>query len=72
VNALTGEGDSDLLQKYMEQTEIIRLVETEQQIERLLVASAMAGIPELALISLLRDYAELIEQTGYVPRTWRD
>jgi len=47
------------------------MIETEQHLERLLVASATDGVPELVLISLLRDYANLSEETGYVPRTWR-
>ncbi|WP_324665378.1 hypothetical protein [Haloarcula sediminis] len=56
----------------MSTTELQQLIETEQHLERLLVASATDGVPELALISLLRDYADLIEETGYVPRTWRE
>jgi len=55
----------------MSTTELQQLIETEQNLERLLVTSATDGVPELALISLLRDYADLIEETGYVPRTWR-
>jgi hypothetical protein len=55
----------------MEPTELTHLIEAEQQLERLLVASATGGVPERALISLLRDYADIIEDTGDVPRTWR-
>jgi len=34
------------------------------------VSNAEAGIPELALIEVLRTYAETVEQLGYVPRSW--
>jgi len=55
----------------MSTTEFQQSIETEQQLERLLVSSAVDGVPELVLITLLRDYADLIEEAGYVPRTWR-
>jgi len=44
---------------------------TERELERLLAKHAEAGIPELVLVELLRDYATTIETIGYIPRTWR-
>ena len=35
-----------------------------------IVATAEDGVPELALIAILRDYADLVEAQGNVPRTW--
>ncbi|WP_254280773.1 hypothetical protein [Haloarcula marina] len=55
----------------MTENELSELVEAEQQLEQLLVATAEDGVPELALITILRDYADLVEDQGYVPRTWR-
>ena len=55
----------------MSTTDLQQCIETEQRLERLLVSSAIDGVPELVLITLLRDYADLIEENGYVPRTWR-
>lgn len=56
-----------------EQTDpaLVQLVDIEQQLERLLVDSAEAGVPELVLLNVLRDYADVIDELGYVPRTWR-
>lgn len=48
-----------------------RIVDADQAIEQLLTEHAEAGVPELVLVGMLRDYAELIEEFGYVPRTWR-
>jgi hypothetical protein len=55
----------------MTENELSELVEAEQQLEQLLVTTAEDGVPELALIAILRDYADLVEEQGYVPRTWR-
>ena len=56
----------------MTENELSELVEAEQQLEQLLVATAEDGVPELVLIAVLRDYADLVEEQGYVPRTWRN
>jgi hypothetical protein len=55
----------------MTETELQQVVTTEQQLQQLLVATASDGVPELALATILRDYADLIEEVGYVPRTWK-
>ena len=55
----------------MTENELAELVDAEQQLQALLVTTAEGGVPELALISILRDYADLVEAQGYVPRTWR-
>jgi len=44
--------------------------EAENELEEWLVEQAENGIPEIVLIGLLRDYADDIEQLGYVPRMW--
>ncbi len=44
--------------------------DAEQALKWWLVSNADAGIPELALIEVLRTYAETVEQLGYVPRSW--
>lgn len=49
-----------------------RIVDADQALEQLLTEHAEAGVPELVLVGMLRDYAELIEEVGYVPRTWRN
>ena len=49
------------------------LDETEEakvELEEWLVKQAENGIPEIVLVGLLRDYADDIEQVGYVPRMW--
>lgn len=51
-------------------SELTDLVEGEQYFERFLATHATNTIPELVLITLLRDYADLIEQTKLVPRVW--
>ena len=48
-----------------------RLDTTERELERLLAKHAEAGIPELVLVELLRNYATTIETIGYIPRTWQ-
>ena len=44
--------------------------EAEVELEEWLVEQAENGIPETVLVGLLRDYADDIEQLGYVPRMW--
>ena len=43
---------------------------TEVELEGWFVDQTENGIPEIVLIGLLRDYADDIEQLGYVPRMW--
>ncbi len=43
---------------------------TERELKRLLAKHAVAGLPELVLAELLRDYATTIETIGYISRTW--
>ena len=52
-------------------TRTTQIEAAEQSLERLLAEHAEAGLPELVLVKLLRDYAITIETIGYVPRTWR-
>lgn len=42
----------------------------EVELEEWLVEQAENGVPEMVLIGLLRNYADDIEQLGYVPRMW--
>lgn len=42
----------------------------ERELERFLAKHAKAGLPELVLVKLLREYAITIETIGYIPRTW--
>lgn len=42
----------------------------EAALERWLVEHAVAGVPELVLVGLLRDYAADVERRGFVPRRW--
>jgi hypothetical protein len=44
--------------------------EAEVELEQWLVEQAENGIPETVLVGILRDYADDIEQLGYVPRMW--
>ena len=44
--------------------------EAEVELEEWLVDQTENGIPEIVLVGLLRDYADDIEQLGYVPRMW--
>lgn len=44
--------------------------EAEVELEQWLVEQAENGVPEIVLIGLLRDYADDVEQFGYVPRMW--
>ncbi|WP_199719701.1 hypothetical protein [Halorubrum sp. Atlit-26R] len=50
--------------------ELNEIEEAEVELEQWLVEQAENGIPEIVLIGLLRDYADDIEQLGYVPRMW--
>jgi len=65
-----GEGAVIILST-MSENELAELVDAEQQLQAFLIATAEDGVPELALIAILRDYADLVEEQGYVPRTWR-
>ncbi|WP_097009661.1 hypothetical protein [Natronoarchaeum philippinense] len=47
-----------------------QLTDAQQALEWWLCSHAEAGIPELALIEVLRTYADTIEYVGYVPRSW--
>jgi len=42
--------------------------EAEKALERWLVRQATQGVPELVLVSLLREAADDIEERGYVSR----
>jgi hypothetical protein len=44
--------------------------QAEADLEAWLVEQATSGVPELVLVNLLRDYADDVEDLGYVPRTW--
>lgn len=50
--------------------DLTEIEEAEVELEQWLVEQAENGIPEIVLIRLLRDYADDIEQLGYVPRVW--
>ncbi|ELZ38269.1 hypothetical protein C470_00035 [Halorubrum distributum JCM 13561] len=50
--------------------ELNEIEEAEVELEEWLVEQAENGVPEIVLIGLLRDYADDIEQLGYVPRMW--
>ncbi|WP_197052413.1 hypothetical protein [Halobellus rufus] len=50
--------------------ELNEIEEAEVDLEEWLVEQAENGVPEIVLIGLLRDYADDIEQLGYVPRMW--
>ena len=39
-------------------------------LEAWLVSHADAGIPELVLVGLLREYADRIAELGHIPRSW--
>ncbi|ADE02054.1 hypothetical protein [Haloferax volcanii] len=44
--------------------------QAEVDLEEWLVEQATSGVPELVLVNLLRDYADDVEDLGYVPRMW--
>jgi hypothetical protein len=50
--------------------EIDEIEQAEVDLEQWVVDQAESGIPEIVLVSLLRDYADDIEHLGYIPRTW--
>ena len=50
--------------------DLTEIEEAEVELEEWLVEQAENGVPEVVLIRLLRDYADDIEQLGYVPRMW--
>ena len=50
--------------------ELTEIEQAEVEQEQWLVEQAENGVPEIVLIGLLRDYADDIEQLGYVPRMW--
>lgn len=50
--------------------DIKELERAETELEEWLAAKAKAGLPELVLVGLLRDYADDIEHIGHVPRRW--
>ena len=50
--------------------ELNEIEEAEVELEQWLAEQAENGIPETVLNGLLRDYADDIEQLGYVPRMW--
>ena len=50
--------------------ELNEIEEAEVELEEWLVEQAENGVPEIVLIGLHRDYADDIEQLGYVPRMW--
>jgi len=47
-----------------------RIDAVEQDLERWLLLQAYAGVPELVLVGLLQNYADVIERRGVVPRSW--
>ncbi|EMA27540.1 hypothetical protein [Haloarcula japonica] len=50
--------------------DLTKIEAAEVELEEWLVEQAENGVPEMVLIGLLRDYANDIEQLGYVPRMW--
>jgi hypothetical protein len=50
--------------------DLTEIEEAEVELEEWLVKQTENGVPEIVLIGLLRDYADDIEQLGYVPRMW--
>nr|WP_276282845.1 hypothetical protein [Halorussus sp. DT72] len=47
-----------------------RIDAVEHDLERWLLRQAQAGVPELVLVGLLREYADVIECCGVIPRSW--
>ncbi|WP_276302537.1 hypothetical protein [Halorussus lipolyticus] len=47
-----------------------RIDTVEQDLKRWLLLQAQAGVPELVLVDLLREYADVIEHRGVIPRSW--
>ena len=50
--------------------DLTEIEEAEVKLEEWLLEQAEKCIPEIVLVGLLRDYADDIEQLGYVPRMW--
>lgn len=50
--------------------DLTEIEQAEDELEQWLVDQAEAGVPEIVLVGLLRDYADDIEYLGYVPRMW--
>jgi len=50
--------------------ELNDIEETEVELEEWLVEQAESGISEIVLVGTLRDYADDVEDLGYVPRMW--
>ena len=50
--------------------ELTEIEEAEVELEEWSVEQAENGVPEIVLVGILRDYADDIEQLGYVPRMW--
>lgn len=42
----------------------------ESELEEWLVEQASDGIPEIVFVGILRDYADDVENLGYVSRMW--
>jgi len=49
-----------------------RRQDATDDLERWLVTHAEAGVPERALVAILRRYATMVDTVGYVPRLWVD
>ncbi len=47
-----------------------RINAIKQDLERWLLLQAQAGVPELVLAGLLREYTDVIERRGVIPRSW--
>ncbi|WP_375335561.1 hypothetical protein [Halorussus sp. MSC15.2] len=47
-----------------------RIDAAERDLERWLLLQVQAGVPELVLVGILRDYADVIEHRGVIPRSW--
>lgn len=54
----------------MSESQRDRTEQAEHELEQWLVTHAEAGVPELVLIGVLRDYADDVEDIGYIPRLW--
>lgn len=52
--------------------ELNEIEEAKVELEQWLVDQAEHGVPEVVLVGILRDYADDIEDLGYVPRMWGD
>lgn len=42
----------------------------EHVLDRWLFLQVQAGVSELVLVGILRDYADVIERRGVIPRSW--